>query len=138
MARSKHLGIALGTLLLCSVISTASGWAASVNLVIDTDPGVDDAAALVWLLYQNTYSVNLLGIGTVFGNTSPSNGANNVLTILDAAGRHGIPVAIGAPEPLSQPFEAGPWLGLRSPALLHGSDGLWGIGQSHPRRRFER
>src|SRR6266850_2548835 len=132
MVRSRHLGIALGTLLLCSLISTGTGWAESVNLVIDTDPGVDDATALVWLLYQNTYSVNILGIGTVFGNTSPSNAANNVLAILDAAGRHGIPVAIGAPEPLSQPVEPGPWLGLRSPALLHGADGLWQIGQSHP------
>jgi hypothetical protein len=36
MARSKHLGIAIATLLFCTVISTASGW----------------AAASVWLLYK--------------------------------------------------------------------------------------
>src|SRR5437588_154971 len=114
MARSKHLGIAIATLLLWTLISTASGFAAaSVNLVIDTDPGVDDATALVWLLYQNTYSVNILGIGTVFGNTSPSNGANNVLTILDAVGlRRRNTVCGRIPKPPARCFRRG-W-GLQS------------------------
>jgi inosine-uridine nucleoside N-ribohydrolase len=66
------------------------------------------------------------------GNTTAVNGANNALTVLDAVGRRDIPVAVGSPEPLSQPLNPGPWLGLRTPALLHGPDGLWQIGQQHP------
>ena len=39
-----------------------------VELIIDTDPGVDDAAALAWLLSQRRYPVEVLGIVSVAGN----------------------------------------------------------------------
>lgn len=95
-----------------------------LELVIDTDAGVDDAAAIAWLLSQTRYPVDLLGFGTVAGNTSVENAANNVLTILDALEQPDIPVAIGAAAPLSEPLS-------RTGSLLHGSDGLWGAQNPH-------
>jgi len=127
-----YFKLVLGLFWTCTAIFVEPIPAAAVDLVIDTDTGIDDAAAIVWLLSQSDYPVNILGIGTVFGNTSSLSAANNVLTVLDATRRRGIPVAVGAPEPISQPLNAGPLLGLRTPALLHGLDGLWQIGLQHP------
>src|SRR5262245_9324153 len=117
--------VAVAIALLCLAFPESSSAQAPIDLVIDTDPGVDDAAALVWLLSQTNYPVNVRGIGTVLGNTTALNGANNALAVLDALGRRDIPVSVGASEPISQPLNLGPWLGLRTPALLHGPDGLW-------------
>jgi purine nucleosidase len=129
----RYCGIVLGIILPCTAVFIEQSSAApALDLVVDTDTGVDDATALVWLLSQTDYSVNVLGIGTVVGNTSPMSAANNVLTILDATSRRDIPVAVGATQPLAQPLSPGPFLGLRTPALLHGSDGLWSIGLQHP------
>lgn len=75
-----------------------------LELVIDTDGGVDDAAAILWLLSQKNYPVDILGFGTVAGNTTVENAANNVLTLLDTVGQNNIPVTIGAAAPLLQPF----------------------------------
>ncbi len=94
-------------------------------VVVDTDTGVDDAAAIAWLLSQTERPVELLGFAAVAGNTSVNNAANNVLTLLDAAGQPNIPVIIGADRPLSRPLSQ---LG----ALLHGPDGLWFAGLRHP------
>lgn len=91
-----------------------------VELVIDTDGGVDDAAAIVWLLSQTEYPVDILGFGTVAGNTTVENAANNVLTLLDTLGQPDIPIAIGAAAPLSEQLS-------RTGSLLHGPDGLWGV-----------
>jgi len=136
MPSVRYFIIALAVVLSCAVLCVEQSAAApAVDLVIDTDTGVDDATALVWLLSQTDYPLNIHGIGTVVGNTSSYSAANNVLTILDATHRRGIPVAVGAAKPLSQPLSPGPLLGLRTPALLHGSDGLWGIGLQHPHQR---
>ena len=94
-----------------------------LDLVINTDGGVDDAAAIVWLLTQEKYPVNVLGFSVVAGDTTVENAANNVLTLLDTLGQD-IPVVIGAAEPLSQPLS-------RTGSFLHGSDGLWGAQTTH-------
>lgn len=96
-----------------------------LDLIINTDGGVDDAAAIVWLLSQKEYPVNILGVGTVAGDTTVGNAANNVLTLLDTLGQRDIPVAIGAAAPLSEPLS-------RTGSLLHGPDGLWFTGSQHP------
>ena len=82
---------------------------------IDTDCGCDDAAALAYLLYHP--AVEIVGISTTFGNTSADNVTRNVLTLLDLAGRHGIPVARGADHPLVVSR-------TRTGELVHGPDGL--------------
>lgn len=98
---------------------------AAIKLVVDTDPGIDDAAAIVWLLSQERYPVEVLGISTVVGNTTVENAANNVLTLLDALDRRDIPVVIGASEPLTQTHS-------HVSSLIHGPDGLWYVGAQHP------
>lgn len=94
-------------------------------LIVDTDGGVDDAAALAWLLTQEEYDVDLLGITTVAGNTSVENATNNTLIFLEAAGRTDVPVVIGAAAPLVKPLSLTPW-------FLHGPDGLWFVGLQNP------
>lgn len=91
------------------------------KLIIDTDPGVDDAIALAWLLNQTVFSVTILGIGIVAGNTQAMQGVNNVLTVLHAISQPEIPVAIGAAHPLVYPLS-------RTNQLIHGVDGLWFAG----------
>lgn len=96
-----------------------------VTVILDTDMGVDDAAAVGWLLSQTKFPVQVLGITTVGGNTTVENVANNTLTILDVVGRNDIPVVIGAAQPLSQTFSA-------TGALSHGPDGFWFAGYANP------
>ncbi|MCB0032540.1 MAG: nucleoside hydrolase [Anaerolineales bacterium] len=88
------------------------------KVIVDTDGGVDDAAALAWLLVQNRYPAEVLGISTVAGNTSVENATNNVLTILDVANLQDVDVVIGAAAPRVQTLS-------HSGALVHGPDGLW-------------
>ncbi|NJN55838.1 MAG: nucleoside hydrolase [Anaerolineae bacterium] len=97
----------------------------TVKVIVDTDTGVDDAAAIAWLLSQTKYEVAVLGITTVNGNTDARNAANNVLTVMDAVGRRDIPVLIGADKPLLQDVP-------KTGSLMHGPDGLWFVGQGNP------
>lgn len=89
-----------------------------LKLLIDTDAGVDDAAAILWLLNQSDYPIEIVGFSTVAGNTTVENATQNVLTILDVMERRDLPVAIGASKPLVEPLS-------RTPAMIHGPDGLW-------------
>ena len=85
-------------------------------IVIDTDGGVDDAAALWWALTSPT--VEIVAITTVWGNVGIEIATANICRILHAAGRDDIPVAIGAGAAV------GPAPELRIPDFIHGSDGL--------------
>lgn len=96
----------------------------SKKLVIDTDIGVDDAAAIVWLFSQDVAPVEILGITTVAGSTSVENATNNVLTVLDTLDRQDVPVIIGASEPLEHSPSS-------ISAILHGPDGLWFVSTQH-------
>lgn len=91
-------------------------------IFIDTDTGVDDAVAVAWLIEQRRAQV--VGLTTVFGNTSNTNAARNLLTLFAAAGRT-YPVTIGAAAPLSLPATG-------TGALVHGPDGLWFAQQPLP------
>jgi inosine-uridine nucleoside N-ribohydrolase len=94
-----------------------------VNIVLDADIGVDDAAAVAYLL--SSRQANIIGITTVAGNTTVENSANNALLLLEVAGRTNIPVVIGASAPLVlQPSLQG--------MFVHGPDGLWFAGMSSP------
>lgn len=71
------------------------------SVIIDTDPGVDDALALMMAL--NCPDLTVEGITTVGGNASLSETTSNALRLvehLDTGGRHGfVPIAEGADRP---------------------------------------
>lgn len=102
-------------------LGTARAKCPPVKLIIDTDPGVDDAAALAWLFSQSRYPVDVLGIVSVVGNTEAWLGAVNALMLLDVLGQGDIPVVMGAETPRSQPNSL-------ASGFIHGPDGLWGFG----------
>lgn len=87
------------------------------KMIVDTDPGVDDAAALIWLFSQSRYEVDVLGVVTVAGNSTITNTTNNAQLILDWLGVS-TPLIQGAAAPLVQPLSF-------VPSLIHGPDGLW-------------
>ncbi|MCU1373829.1 MAG: Inosine/uridine-preferring nucleoside hydrolase, partial [Actinomycetia bacterium] len=93
-------------------------------VVIDTDGGVDDAAALWWAVTDPGLDVRAITI--VWGNVSVEVARGSVLTVLEAAGRLDIPVALGlgAPE--------GPVPPLRRATFIHGEDGLGNTGRPVP------
>jgi pyrimidine-specific ribonucleoside hydrolase len=86
-------------------------------LVIDCDPGVDDAIAI--LLALASPEVELLALTTVAGNLPLETTTRNALRVLALAGREDVPVAAGASRPLVVRRD-------RDAAAVHGSDGLGG------------
>ena len=69
-----------------------------IPLLVDCDPGQDDAIAL--LLALASPEVDVLGITTVAGNQTVDKTTRNALKVLELAGRADIPVAAGAARPL--------------------------------------
>lgn len=126
MKKKIMLFISVFALIVTSVLP-ASAWAAPqrprISIVVDSDLGVDDAAALAYLLSSS--KANILGITTVAGNTSVENAANNALILLETAQRTDIPVVVGATAPLVVPAS-------HQGVFLHGPDGLWGLGYQYP------
>lgn len=97
------------------------------SLVIDTDPGIDDAMALVALLSDPGLDVR--AISTVFGNTDPVTGALNALRLTELCGHPPIPVGVGAAKPLMFPVG-------EAPTRIHGDDGLGNINLPAPEREL--
>ncbi len=90
----------------------------SVPVLIDTDPGIDDALALLLALASAEVSVE--AISTVAGNVPVTVATENALRILDVAAPRRRPrVARGAAGPLARP--------LTTAAHVHGEDGLGNI-----------
>ncbi len=87
-------------------------------LVIDTDPGIDDALAI--LLALASPEVDLRLVTTVHGNVPLDLATDNALRVLHLAGRSDVPVAAGAAQSLvhPQPERAG---------HVHGTAGLGGV-----------
>lgn len=88
----------------------------SKNVLIDTDPGVDDALALLLALHSDTLAVK--AITTVCGNVDVDTATSNLGTVLSLVpGPHPV-LAKGAKRPLvREPFFAG---------HVHGANGLGG------------
>jgi pyrimidine-specific ribonucleoside hydrolase len=89
----------------------------AMPLVIDCDPGVDDAIAI--LLALASPEVELLALTTVAGNLPLETTTRNALRVLALAGREDVPVAAGASRPLVVRRD-------RDAAVVHGADGLGG------------
>ncbi len=94
------------------------------RVIIDTDPGIDDAVAL--LLALRSPELHVEAVTTVFGNHDVATTTDNALALLALAGRPDIPVAAGAAGPLHRPF-----LGHREE--VHGARGLGGAPLPPPR-----
>ena len=71
-------------------------------VVIDTDPGVDDAIALLMAL--SCPQLNILGLTTTAGNIPIGPATRNALAILESVGRTDIHVAKGATRPIRGRF----------------------------------
>lgn len=85
-------------------------------IVIDCDPGHDDAIAL--LLALASPELEVLGVTTTYGNQTIEKTTANALRVLELAGRADVPVARGAAEPLARPLVVA--------AHVHGDSGLDG------------
>lgn len=99
----------------------ASGASGRLPIFVDTDPGCDDAIALAWLLRRT--EANIVGLSSIFGNSSVQNTTANLLTVLEVLGCDR-PVTVGASGPLV-------YLRTGAGALVHGPDGLWGNQRKH-------
>jgi inosine-uridine nucleoside N-ribohydrolase len=85
-------------------------------ILLDCDPGHDDAIAL--LLALGSSEVELRGVSTVAGNQTLEKTTANAIRVLELAGRADIPVAAGSPRPLLRE--------LHVAANVHGETGLDG------------
>ncbi|WP_421170578.1 pyrimidine-specific ribonucleoside hydrolase RihA [Aeromonas dhakensis] len=72
----------------------------ALPVILDCDPGHDDAIALILALASPELKV--LAVTTSAGNQTPDKTLNNALRILTLLGRDDIPVATGAPKPLAR------------------------------------
>jgi len=88
----------------------------TIPVIIDTDPGVDDAVALILAL--RSPELKVLGITTVFGNVTVEKTTQNARRVLDMMGcpEHGPPVVRGSAGPLVRSFGES--------TQVHGRDGL--------------
>jgi uridine nucleosidase len=89
------------------------------SILIDTDPGIDDAMAILFAL--KSPELEVLALTSVYGNHYVNVTTRNALRLLELAGREDIPVARGASAPLTREY-AGP------PTIVHGEDGLGDAG----------
>ena len=68
------------------------------KVIIDTDPGVDDAAAILMALASP--EIDVLGLSVVAGNVPLEDGLANACKVVGLSGRGDVPVYAGAPGPL--------------------------------------
>ena len=91
------------------------------NIIVDCDPGVDDAIAL---LLAFATDLPLLGITTVAGNVPLKLTHSNARKLCALAGKSEIPVFAGCPRPLVRP--------LATAEEVHGATGLQGATLPEP------
>lgn len=84
------------------------------KVIIDCDPGIDDALAIILALKSK--EIEVVGITTVSGNVESLQGAKNALKVLKLLGRLDIPVYLGESKPVKRE--------LVTAQDTHGEDGL--------------
>lgn len=94
----------------------------SVPVVIDCDPGHDDAIAL--LLAIASPELDVRGVTTVAGNQSLDKTTRNTLRVVELGGRPDLPVGAGADRPLVRELDVAEW--------IHGESGLDGPELADP------
>jgi inosine-uridine nucleoside N-ribohydrolase len=111
-----RLFTATGLLFVC-LTSAIPASAAAKKIIFDTDPGTDDALAL--MLALNSPELDIRAITVVPGNVTASQGLENALRMVSLANRCDIPIAGGAQHPLFQK--------LITAEFWHGKNGLANI-----------
>lgn len=96
-----------------------------IPVIFDTDPGVDDALALLFALAHP--DIEMLGITTVFGNVEVPQATANALLLTHLCDRD-VAVAQGA----GKPWRKAPH---PPPAFIHGADGLGELALTRPATR---
>jgi purine nucleosidase len=94
------------------------------KIIIDTDPGQDDAVAIL-LALASPDELEVLGIVAVAGNVSLAQNARNALKVVELSGRTGVPVYAGCERPIRRR--------LVTAEHVHGDTGLNGPNLPEPR-----
>jgi inosine-uridine nucleoside N-ribohydrolase len=104
-------------LLVLACLTSLATEAAPLRVIIDTDPGIDDAMAI--LLALNSPELKVEALTVVPGNVDGKQGLENALNIVSLANRCDVVVAGGAQHPLNQK--------LITAQFWHGKNGLAGV-----------
>ena len=103
--------------------SSLTGYAQPKKVIIDCDPGIDDAMELVLALQYP--GIEIVGITTVSGNAYVEQCTKNALRVVELSGKN-IPVFKGAEKSLVVPLQS-------PPDFVHGKDGLGNTNQPEPK-----
>ncbi len=114
MKHPRVRGALIALLILISLAGASPVSAAAKKIIFDTDPGTDDALAL--MLALNSPELDVRAITVVPGNVTASQGLENALRMVSLVHRCDIPVAAGAQHPLFQK--------LITAEFWHGKNGL--------------
>ena len=93
------------------------------KIIIDTDPGHDDAFALLFAL-GSPAELEVVGVTTVGGNVPLALTTKNALKVIELAGRPDVPVYAGCPAPMVRK--------LITAEYVHGETGLDGADLPEP------
>ena len=96
------------------------------KIIIDTDPGIDDAMAIFTAL--RSPEVEVVGMTTVFGNTPVDVTTMNALRLRELEGNEHVPVARGCAVPMVIALE-------KVAVHVHGEDGMGNINPPPPRSK---
>ena len=113
-AKQSSISFIFAAFFLQIFMANASAQAAPRRVIIDTDPGTDDAMAIILALNSPEFKVEALTV--VPGNVDGKQGLENALKIVSLAGRCDVTVAAGAQHPLNQK--------LITAQFWHGANGL--------------
>jgi purine nucleosidase len=94
------------------------------KILIDTDPGIDDAMAILVALHSPELEV--VGVTSVFGNAVVEATTLNALRLVELEDHEAIPVARGASQPLAAALE-------KPGGVVHGADGLGNVSLPLPK-----
>lgn len=113
----RHLLFAALIVVVLPICLKSAKAQAAQRVIIDTDPGIDDAFAI--LLGLNSPELKVEALTVVPGNVDGRQGLENALKIVSLAGRCDVIVAGGAQHPLNQK--------LITAQYWHGPNGLAGV-----------
>jgi purine nucleosidase len=107
----------IGLFVVLALLLNATAQNVPQRVIIDTDPGTDDAMAI--MLALNSPELKVEALTVVPGNVDGKQGLENALKIVSLAGRCDIAIAGGAQHPLNQK--------LITAQYWHGKNGLAGV-----------